>query len=110
MTTLDARVSEVSRRLRSRADGILAAVWYMPEASTGYAGISLLPGVASLASRAACLGAVRGEVAGALLAPINAGGVARAVDEAWTVTTPEALLARVRLVGSRPSAAPRAPS
>jgi hypothetical protein len=92
VTALDARVSEVSRRLRSRADGILAAVWYMPEASTGYAGIPLASATASLASRAACLGAVRGEVAGALLAPINPAGVARAIDEAWTVTTPEALL------------------
>jgi helix-turn-helix protein len=93
VTSLDPRVSEVSRRLRSRADGILAAVWYMPEASTGYPGIPLASGAASLASRAACLGEVSGAVAGALLAPINPIAVARAVDEAWNVTTPEALLA-----------------
>jgi hypothetical protein len=94
---MDARVSEVSRRLRARADGILAAAWFMPEASTGYEGIPLAPAAASLASRAACLGPIRPEAVAALFAPINPSVVARAIEEAWSVTTPEELLdARLR--------------
>ena len=88
----DERLAEVTRRLRARADGILAAAWFMPEATAGYPGIDLPPGVASIASRAACLGAIRGDAAAALLAPINPAGVVGALDAAWEVTTPSALL------------------
>jgi hypothetical protein len=86
------RLAEVTRRLRARADGILAAAWFMPEASSGYPGIDLSPAAASIASRAACLGAIRGDAAAALLAPINPAGVVGALDAAWEVTTPAALL------------------
>jgi hypothetical protein len=97
MTAVDARVSEVTRRLRARADGILAAAWYMPEASAGYDDIPLAPAAASLASRAACLGPVSPDAAAALLAPINPAGAARAIATAWSVTTPDELLtARLR--------------
>jgi hypothetical protein len=88
----DDHLAEVTRRLRARADGILAAAWFMPEASAGYPGIELAPGVASIASRAACLGAIRGDAAAALLAPINPAGIVGALDAAWEVTTPAALL------------------
>ena len=64
----------------------------MPEASGGYPGIDLAPAAASIASRAACLGAIRGDAAAALLAPINPAGVVGALDAAWEVTTPAALL------------------
>ena len=30
------RVAEVSRRLRARADGFVAELWFMPESQTGY--------------------------------------------------------------------------
>lgn len=83
----DARVSEVSRRLRSRCDAILGAVWFMPEARAGFP---------SLAGRVACLGPVPGEVAAALLAPLRPGPTAAAVDEAWRVTDPETVLAERR--------------
>jgi hypothetical protein len=76
------RVSEVSRRLRSRCDAVLAAVWFMPEA-----------GEIGLGGRAACMGAISGASAAALFAPQEPTGVARAVDDAWTRTTPAALLA-----------------
>jgi len=88
----DDHLAEVTRRLRARADGILAAAWFMPEASAGYPGIDLAPGAASIASRAACLGAIRGDAAAALLAPINPAGIVGALDAAWEVTTPSALL------------------
>jgi len=78
----DARVSEVSRRLRSRCDAILGAVWFMPEASAGFP---------SFAGRVACLGRVRGEVAAALLAPIPVDP--RTVDTVWDDTDPDTLLA-----------------
>jgi hypothetical protein len=88
----DDRLAEVTRRLRARADGILAAAWFMPEATAGHPGIDLAPGATSIASRAACLGAIRGDAAAALLAPINPTGVVGALDAAWEVTTPAALL------------------
>ncbi len=84
------RVSEVSRRLRSRCDAILGAVWFMPEARGDFPG---------LAARVACLGRVRGAVAAALLAPLHPASIMREVDEAWSVADPDALLAR-RLDGA----------
>lgn len=113
----DARVSEVSRRLRSRADGILAAVWFMPEARTGFTELGLSPAASGLPSRAACLGRVTGEVAAALLAPINPVSVAPLFEEAWRATDPETLLAaRLRhatdhlasVLGDRPAGIERA--
>jgi hypothetical protein len=85
----DARVSEVSRRLRARADVILGVVWYTPEARDGYPGLPVSPSTASLAARAACLGRVRGAAVAALFAAIEPGVVTRAIDEAWTVADPE---------------------
>ena len=88
----DERLAEVTRRLRARADGILAAAWFMTEARDGFPGIDLAPSSAGLASRAACLGAVRGEAVAALFAPINPANVAAALDAAWEVTTADELL------------------
>jgi DNA-binding MarR family transcriptional regulator len=88
----DDHLAEVTRRLRARADGILAAAWFMPEATAGYPGIDLAAPAASIASRAACLGAIRGDAAAALFAPINPAGVVAGLDAAWDVTTPAALL------------------
>ncbi len=89
-TLPDERVSEVSRRLRSRCDAILGAVWFMPEARGPFP---------TLAARVACLGRVRGEVAAALLAPLHPASIASEVDDAWCTTDPETLLAR-RLDGA----------
>jgi hypothetical protein len=86
------RVAEVSRRLRSRADAILAAVWFMPEAATGYLELGLSPAASSMGGRAACLGRVPGAVAAALFAPVRAEHVAPPVDEAWLRTEPAPLL------------------
>src|SRR5262249_59688819 len=66
------RLAEVSRRLRSRADAILGAVWFMPQDD--------LP---ALAARIACVGRVPGRVAAALLAPQHPGRVAAAGGDAW---------------------------
>ncbi len=82
------RLAEVSRRLRSRADAILGAVWFMPQ-----------DGLPSLAARIACLGRVPGTVAAALFAPQHPEAVATAVDDAWRHHEPAALL-EARLAGA----------
>ena len=74
------RTAEVSRRLRSRADAILGAVWFMPQ-----------DGLPALAARAACMGRVPGRVAAALFAPQHPERVTTAVDEAWRDHEPGAL-------------------
>jgi hypothetical protein len=113
----DARVSEVSRRLRSRADGILAAVWFMPEAATGFTDLGLSTGASTLGSRAAPLGRVPGAVAATVLAPMCPRAAAPAIDEAWSRTDPETLLAArlraatahlVRVLGAEPPGVERA--
>jgi hypothetical protein len=113
----DARVSEVSRRLRSRADGILAAVWFMPEARTGFTELGLSPEASSLGSRVAPLGRVPGAVAAALVAPMFPGRSIPAVDEAWRATDPGTLLAArlraaaahlARVLGPEPAGVDRA--
>ncbi len=80
-------MSEVTRRLRSRCDAVLAAAWFMPPPE---------PGFSSLAARAACMGAISGEAAAALFVPLEPSGVARAVDDGFAGSTPEALLAARR--------------
>jgi hypothetical protein len=89
MVVFDARVSEVSRRLRARADVILGVVWYTPEARDGYPGLPCSPATASLASRAACLGRVRGAAVAAIFATIEPGVVTRTIDDAWTIADPQ---------------------
>jgi hypothetical protein len=87
-TSWSPRIAEVSRRLRSRADAILGAVWFMPQGD--------LP---ALAARVACLGRVPGGVAAALFAPQHPKAVAAAVDDAWRDHEPSALL-QARLSGA----------
>jgi hypothetical protein len=90
-----------TRKLNRHAEAVLGAVWQMPEVISGYPAISLSPVAASIASRAACLGAVRGPVAGALLSPLNPRIVERVVDKAWRTSTPAQLLeARWDAVGN----------
>ena len=67
--------------MRSRADAILGAVWFMPQ-----------DGLPGLAARVACLGRVPGRVAAALFAPQHPERVAAAVDDAWHDHDPEELL------------------
>lgn len=87
------RVREVSRRLRARADGIVAELWFMPESQTGYPELGVAGPAATFGGRIGPLGPVPGAVAAALLVPLNPAVVAPAVDAAWAATTPEALLA-----------------
>ncbi len=86
-------VSAVSRRLRARADGMLAEAWFMPEAQTGLTELGIGPAATMFGGRIGALGPVPGVAAAALLVPVRPESVAAAVDEAWAATTPETLLA-----------------
>jgi hypothetical protein len=86
-------LAAASRRLRARADAILGAVWYMPERHTGFTRLGLSTAASGLGGRAACMGAVRGEVVAAAFGCHEPKLVARAIDEAWATTTPDELLA-----------------
>ena len=94
MTTPDAaQVRAVSRRLRARADGMLAEAWFMPEAQTGFTDLGIGPAATMFGGRIGALGPVPGVAAAALLVPVRPESVASAVDEAWAATTPNVLLA-----------------
>lgn len=86
-------VRAVSRRLRARADGMLAEAWFMPEAQTGFTELGIGPAATMFGGRIGPLGAIPGAAAAALLVPVRPETVAAAVDEAWAATTPEVLLA-----------------
>lgn len=88
----DPRVSATGRRLRACADVVLGAAWYARESREGWPGIPLGAAGASIAARAAPLGPVPGAVAAAAFAAVEPGRVERAVDAAWLVTTPQALV------------------
>jgi len=91
-------LAETARKLRARGDAINGAVWFTAE-ETGYPGIDLPGSQASMAARAACLGAVAPEVAAALFAPIHPANEVASLRAAWRVTTPSAILdARERAV------------
>jgi hypothetical protein len=95
VTTVPAleRVTEVSRRLRARADGVVAELWFMPESQTGYPTLGISGAAGTFGGRTAPLGALPGAAAAALLVPLNPAFTAPAVDEAWAATTPSELLA-----------------
>jgi hypothetical protein len=87
------RVTEVSRRLRARADGVVAELWFMPESQTGYPTLGISGPAGTFGGRTGPLGALPGAAAAALLVPLNPAFTAAAVDEAWAATTPRELLA-----------------
>jgi len=86
-------VAAVSRRLRARADGLLAEAWFMPEAQQGFVELGVGPAATMFGGRIGPLGPVPGVVAAALLVPVRPESVAVAVDAAWEATDPETLLA-----------------
>jgi hypothetical protein len=87
------RVAEVSRRLRARADGVVAELWFMPESQTGYPSLGVSGPAGTFGGRTGPLGALPGAAAAALLVPLNPAFTAPAVDEAWAATSPAELLA-----------------
>jgi len=119
MTTAPApeRVAEVSRRLRARADGVVAELWFMPESQTGYPALGISGPAGTFGGRTGPLGPLPGAAAAALLVPLNPAFTAPAVDEAWAATTPTELLALrertatgylAEIIGPEPEGLPRA--
>ena len=119
MTTAPApeRVTEVSRRLRARADGVVAELWFMPESQTGYPTLGISGSAGTFGGRTGPLGALPGAAAAALLVPLNPAFTAPAVDEAWAATSPDQLLPLrertataylAEIVGPEPEGLPRA--
>ena len=54
------RVAEVSRRLRARADGMVAELWFMPESQTGYPTLGIGGAAGTFGGRTGPLGALPG--------------------------------------------------
>jgi hypothetical protein len=113
----DTKLAEISRKLRARADAILGVVWFMPEATSGFTELGLSTAASTLGSRAACMGRVSGEVAAAAFGAINPAAVIPAIEEAWTKTDPDTLLAArldaatrhlAAIIGEQPAGVERA--
>ena len=65
------RVAEVSRRLRARADGVVAELWFMPESQTGYPALGISGAAGTFGGRIGVAGRAPGR---------GGGGVARAAE------------------------------
>jgi len=111
------RVSEVSRRLRARADGVVAELLFMPESQHGYPELGISGAAGTFGGRTGPLGPLPGAAAAALLVPLNPAFTAAAVDEAWAATTPDELLERrertavgylAEIIGAQPEGIARA--
>jgi hypothetical protein len=85
-------LAAVSRKLRARADSIIAGIWAVPEMGEGFP---------SLAARVAPAGDVAPEAAGALLAPINPARVQAQVATAWATMTAAALVKQRMVLAER---------
>jgi hypothetical protein len=89
-----ATVRTVSRRLWDLIEPIASSVYFSAECHSNYEKLGL-PGFGAgyFCSRAACMGRVPGEVVAAAFGVFNPAIVIPAVDEGWSKTTPEAILA-----------------
>ena len=98
MYAKNARVRQVSRRLRDLVEPIAANVYFAPEPRDAYAELGLPDfGPAYFCSRGGCLGQVPGEVITAAFGVFSPRTVIAAVDEGWSKTdAPTILEARQR--------------
>ena len=85
MPTIDAQhVRSVSRRLWDLIEPLASSVYVVPEVHSNYEKLGLAGfGAGYFCSRAACLGAVPGEVVTATFAVFNPAIVIPAVTEGW---------------------------
>jgi hypothetical protein len=92
-------LSRTARTLRDLVEPLAAAVYFSPEAQSRYGelGLSYLPGY--FCSRGGCLGKVPGQVIASAFAVFEPDMVVRSVEEGWSRTDPEAVLA-ARLAGA----------
>lgn len=102
MPTLDAaHVRSVSRRLWDLIEPLASSVYFVPEVHSNYEQLGL-PGFGAgyFCSRAACLGAVPGEVVAATFGVFNPAVVIPSVTEGWSKTDAPTIL-HARLDGQR---------
>jgi hypothetical protein len=94
MSTLtDTDVRRVARPLRDLVELVSANVYFAPEAHQRYAALGLDYAPGYFGSRGACLGHPSGDVVAAAFGVFKPAVIRVAVDEAWSKTTPESLLA-----------------
>jgi hypothetical protein len=98
-------VGRRTRHLRNLVEPIAATVFFVPEAHAAYVrlgfppphdetdGIPLFDWGAYFVSRAACMGRVCGEVVAAAFGVFAPAWVVREIDQGWTLTDPETILA-----------------
>jgi hypothetical protein len=87
------------KRFKSAFDSLHALAYFAPEVDQALTGAGLRPGrMPYFAGRAAAMGAVGAEVVAATFYNFNPEVVARTIPRAWTLATPEEVLA-ARLVG-----------
>ena len=114
----DEEVRAKARKLRDLVEVVAASVYFLPEAHAAYKELGLpefLPPY--FASRGACMGQVPGEVVTAAFGVFNPVTVIPAVDEAWSKTDRDTILAArekgavdglTRLLGPAPDGLARA--
>ncbi|MGK3205624.1 SCO6745 family protein [Amycolatopsis sp. MEPSY49] len=82
------------KRFKSAFDSLHALAYFAPEVDQALTGIGLRPGrMPYFASRSAAMGAVGPEVVAATFYNFNPEVVARVIPRAWTLATPEQILA-----------------
>ncbi|WP_206797251.1 hypothetical protein [Amycolatopsis sp. MtRt-6] len=88
------------QRFKSAFDSLHAFVYFVPEVDAALTGLGLRPGrMPYFAGRSAAMGAVGAEVVAATFYNFNPEVVARVIPRAWTLATPEQVLA-ARLDGT----------
>ncbi|HET6710752.1 SCO6745 family protein [Amycolatopsis sp.] len=88
------------QRFKSAFDSLHAFVYFVPEVDAALTGAGLRPGrMPYFAGRAAAMGAVGADVVAATFYNFNPEVVARVIPRAWTLATPEQVLA-ARLDGT----------
>jgi hypothetical protein len=94
MSTLtDTDIRRIARPLRDLVELVCANVYFAPEAHQRYADLGLDYAPGYFGSRGACLGHPSGDVVAAAFGVFKPAVVRAAIDEAWSKTAPETLLA-----------------
>jgi len=85
---------DIGARIRRATESIHALIYFVPEAQQHLTGAGLRPGrMCYFASRSAPMGAVSAGVTAATFYNFNPDLVARHIPRAWTLATPEAIVA-----------------
>ncbi len=98
----DEEVRAKARKLRDLVEVVAASVYFLREAHKAYAALGLPDfGPAYFTSRGACMGQVPGEMVTAAFGVFNPDLVIPAVDEGWSKTDRDSILAARERARSR---------